>query len=300
MVELAISAITDEFHSDLRKVCEYFSDQDVKYVELRKVLDGNILTIDDNKLGQVKDILNETDTKASCIAGGLLKCVPPSEKPNPGNEKSVGNNWKYNYSLIDRAIEVAKYLDCPYIRCFGYKGKFSVPETSKWSNWQIYKDWTNIFIEMKQKCTKTKKMLVCENEGGLNRSLDHIEKIGKDNCDEAFGMLYDMANVANKYHEEGVLTEQWLNRIAKYFQYVHAKGTRKRFWFIYHTSYINGKGDICRWPQVVKHMRDMKAKDFVSPAPNPLFLSIETHFGSRPRWKYSVQNLKNLKELLEN
>ncbi len=298
MVEMKASVITDEFSLEFDEVCEYLQGQDMEYIELRKVWIGNIVQIDDRTLGDAKDIINDAGLKVSCIAGPLLKCLPPSVNPNPKSKVDYSENWKYNYSLLDRAIEVADLFDTTYIRCFGYNGKWPKKEVSEWDEWEIYQDWSEILKKMKEKLISANKMFVCENEGGLNRSLENMEKIGQDQVDEGFGLLYDMANVANKFGEEGILTDEWLDRLGKYIQYIHAKGTKPKLKG-YATTYVNDEKDICRWPEVLDYFSQRSAEDFIAPAPNPLFLSIETHMGKKNIWEKSEQSLKNLRALLE-
>jgi sugar phosphate isomerase/epimerase len=298
MVDLAISVMTDEFSDDLEKVAEYLVAQGVKYIELRGFWKTNILNVPTETLGRLKDLLKKYDLKVSSISGGLLKCEPPSVNPNPKLSKSISHNWQYNYSFIEPAIKIAQELNAPYIRCFGFHGKFPVPPVNQWDSWQVYKEWKEKITEMKEKAVATEKTFICENEGGLDKSLEHIEKIGQDNCGLGFGILYDTANAANKFGKNGVLTDEWLNRIGKYIQFIHAKGCTQSF-LSRHTDVINGPKDICRWPQMIEYFKNMPASQFVSPAPNPLFLSVETHMGGKDRWNKSAQTLKNLIQLLE-
>jgi sugar phosphate isomerase/epimerase len=299
MVNLAISVMTDEFSEELEKVAEYLASFDVHYIELRGLWRSNVLSMSEEIIARLKDILKTYDLKVSSISGGLLKCLPPSINPNPGDSKSISRNWKYNYSLIEPAIKTAQELNAPYIRCFGFHGAFKVPPVTEWDNWQVYREWREKITEIKTKAAAVGKTFICENEGGLNKSLEHIDRIGADNCGPGFGMLYDMANVANKYGKKGVLTEEWLTRVGKYVQFVHAKGCRQLL-FSRFTSIINGPGDILRWPRVVEYFRNLPASAFAVPAPNPLFFSVETHMGGKNRWQKSAASLKNLIKLIRN
>jgi len=299
MVNLEISVFTDEFSTDFEKVAQYLQSQNVHYVELRGLWKSNILTLPDDEKGKLKDLLKQYDLKVSSISGGLLKCIPPSINPNPKNDKSISNNWNYNYSLIDNALNLAKELDAPFIRCFGFHGKWQIQPTDTWDSWPVYQEWSEKIEELKIKASSLNKTFVCENEGGLDQSMENIERIGKDHCGPGFGILYDMANVANKFGKKGILNDEWLSRIAKYIKFVHAKGCAQTFWSR-HTTFINAPKDICNWPAVVKHFRNMKTTDFVGPAPNPLFLSVETHMSGKNAWNNSVQSLQNLIQLLKN
>ncbi|MBD3350386.1 MAG: TIM barrel protein [Candidatus Lokiarchaeota archaeon] len=300
MTKFAVSAITDEFSKDLNKVCSYLAEQDVEYVELRHVIDGNILTVEDDIIEQAKDILKDNGLKVSCIAGGNLKCIPPSVDPEPTDKKSTSRNWRYNFSLIDRAFDLAEKLDAPYIRCFAFSGRWDVKPIKEWDNWQIFQEWKKIVEKTIAKAIKRGKMVICENDAGFNKSLHQVQEIGKRFAGEGFGMLFDMANTVNKYRGDGILTDEWLNKIGQYFQYIHAKGSKKFLWFR-GTTYVNGKHDITRWPQVLDYLSEMNPDDFVQPAPNPLFLSIETHMGGKKKkWARSARSLRNLQELVEN
>lgn len=290
MVRLAVSVMTDEFSSDIEKVAEYLVSQNVQYVELRGVWKSNIINMNETDLGRLKDILHKFNLKVASISGGLLKAPPPSL-----GSKSSLNDPK----LVDHLIEVAKFLDAPYIRCFGFHGKWPVPPVNEWDSWPIYTEWKTKIADMKSKAAPLGKCFICENEGGLDKSLENMERIGKDNVGPGFGILYDMANVANRYGMQGILTDEWLGRIAKYIKFVHAKGCAQT-WLFRHTDLINGPKDICRWPQVVSYLAKMKPSDFVGPTPDPLIFSVETHMGPKNRWNNSVASLQNLLQLIRN
>ncbi|MFX0103361.1 MAG: sugar phosphate isomerase/epimerase family protein [Candidatus Hodarchaeota archaeon] len=299
MVELKVSAITDEFSLEFDEVCEHLQSLDVEYVELRKVWIGNILQIDDQTAGDAGDIIKDCGLKVSMLAGPLLKCPPPSLNPDPKDPMNYSTNWEYNFTLIDRALELADFYETKYIRCFGFNGHFDLPPVSKWDNFGIYKEWREIVSKLTKKAIEKGKMLVCENEGGLVRVLEQMEIVGKENCGPGFGMIYDTANVANKDGKKGILTEEWLPRFAPCIQYVHAKGCCENpLGMGRRTCLVNGKGDICRWPRLVEYFHNMKAADFIAPAPEPLFLSIETHMGKKNMWENSTKSLKNLQALL--
>lgn len=299
MVNLEISVFSDEFSLDFEKVAQYLQTQNVHYVELRGLWKSNILTLPDDERGKLKDLLKQYDLKVSSISGGLLKCTPPTFAPNPPNNKSISANWKYNYSLVENALNIAKELDAPFIRCFGFHGHWKIEPMEKWGSWSVYQEWSEKIKELKSKAAAMNKTFVCENEGGLDQSLGNIERIGKDHCAPGFGILFDMANVANKFGKNGILTDEWLGRIAKYIKFVHAKGCAQNF-LSRHTTFVNAPKDICNWPAVVKYFRNMKFSEFIGPAPNPLFLSIETHMGGKNAWNNSVQSLQNLIQILKN
>ena len=298
MVEVKASAITDEFSSEFDKACEHLQSRDVDHVELRNVLTGNILQIDDRATGHAKDILNECGLKVSALATPLMKCLPPSINPEPLNSTDYNENWRYNYSLFDRALELADFFDTRYIRCFGYKGKFPVPPVSEWASFHVFTEWSEVVSDYSARAAARGKMLVCENEGGLVAVLDQMEHVGSRLCGPGFGLLYDTANVARKEGENGVLTEEWLPRLAPCIQYVHAKGCKATPLGGRKTCLVNGPGDMCRWPRLVEYFRAITTSDFVAPAPNPLFFSIETHMGKRNRLKHSDASLRNLQALL--
>jgi sugar phosphate isomerase/epimerase len=300
MVKLDISVMMDEFSPDLEKVAAYLQQEEVHYVELRGVWKTNILNADVPTINRIKEILQRYDLKVSSISGGLLKCIPPSLNPSPPTTLDMFRNWKYNFSLIDHAIEVATSLKAPYIRCFGFHGFKTTQPLIQWEDWAIYNEWSQKIEEMKAKVKDANITWICENEGGLVKSLEEIEWIGQHHCGAGFGMLYDMANVANRYGSKGVLTDLWLPRIAKFIQFIHAKGCQQK-WLGRHTSYINGPKDICRWPQVVAYFQDMHPSSFITPTPQPLLFSVETHMHSKNlanRWENSTQCLQNLRQLI--
>ncbi|MBD3185572.1 transposase, partial [Candidatus Bathyarchaeota archaeon] len=299
MVDLELSAITDEFSLEFDEVCEHLQDLDVGYVELRKVWVGNILEIDDRTVGDAKDILDDAGLKVASLAGPLLKVIPPSIASKPLEPTNYSKNWKYNYSLFNRALELASTFKTRYIRCFGYNGSFNVPPVEQWDSFKVYQDWAEVVDRFASQAAEQGKMLICENEGGLNKHLHQMEFIGKRHCGPGFGLLYDTANVAIKDGESGILTESWLPKIAPCIQYVHAKGCQEKNLGGRTTCLVNGKKDICRWPRLVEYFSAMEPGDFIDPPPKPLFLSIETHMGKKNRWENSTASLKNLQALLK-
>ncbi|MHC1592218.1 MAG: sugar phosphate isomerase/epimerase family protein [Candidatus Helarchaeales archaeon] len=298
MVELKISVLTDEFSNEFDAVCEHLQQLDFEYVELRNIWVGNVLVISDMLIEGAKEVLNECGLKVSALAGPLLKVLPPSLNPEPKEEFNYSENWKYNISLFDRALELAKLFDTKYIRIFGFNGEFHVPPVEQWNNFDIYLEWKNIVDDLAKKAANENKMLICENEGGLVKVLEQMVFIGKKHCGPGFGMLYDTANVANKMGMKGILTEEWLEKFAPCIQYVHAKGCKKSPSGSIMTCLVNDDGDICRWPRLVNYFKSMSPDDFIAPAPEPLFLSIETHMGKENQWENSTASLKNLQALV--
>lgn len=303
MVDLEVSCIPDEFSPEFDEVCEYLQEQNVKYVELRKVWIGNVCEVDRRTLEDAKDILNDCGLKVSSIAGPLLKCTPPSANPDPKEQTDYSKNWKYNYSKFEHILDTADFFDAPYIRVFAYRGEnddeypWNIPPIDQWDSWQIYKDWSETVSEFKETAAERGIMLVCENDSGFNRSLGQILKIGAEHTGEGFGMLFDTGNIA--LHERpGILTDEALDKVGKYVQYVHAKGVKEDSNGNRRITIVNSPDGIARWPDIVRHFRTMSADNFIAPPPDPLFLSIETHMGKENIWENSAQSLKNLMDLV--
>jgi sugar phosphate isomerase/epimerase len=261
-------------------------------------LEKNFVHHTNEKIDESIEILKKNGLKVSSLAGGLMKCLPPSENPEPTEKTSVYRNWKNNFSLFPRMLELAEKYETRYIRCFGFHGPWNVPPVNQWKDWNIYQEWTETLNNFKEQARKKGKMLICENEGGLDKSLEHIGYLGKNHADDGFGMIYDMANVANKYGLNGVLNQEKLRELSPYIQFIHAKGSKRSLFGKYHTTLVNAKGDICNWPEVVAFFKDMKPEAWKTTPPDPLFLSIETHAGPRKRWEKSSTSLKNLQNLL--
>jgi sugar phosphate isomerase/epimerase len=298
MVDLALSIITDEYSDEFDEVCEHLQSKDVQYVELRNVWMGNIIEISDEFVGDSLDIIKDAGLKVSCLATPLLKCLPPSVNPQPKNKTDYTENWAYNFSKIDRAIELAKKYQCKYIRVFGFQGKWPIREIKDWNTWEIYKEWQTALNQMKAKVAAHEMILVCENESGLVASLEQIEKVGHENCDNNFGMLFDTANVAIHYGQNGVLTDEWLRRLGKYIKYIHAKGCIQ-YGTEYQAAPVNTEGCIIRWPAILKYFRELPTSAYAKTgtAPNPLFVSVETHMGKENKWANTDRSLKNLQQL---
>jgi sugar phosphate isomerase/epimerase len=297
MVNIEVSVITDEFSEEFDEVCEYLQQNEVKYIEIRNVWMANVIEMNDDFFRDSSDIIKDCGLKVSCIAGPLLKCIPPTGNPNPGDKRDYTNNWKYNFEKIDRAVELAEKYDAKYIRVFGFQGKWPVKGVDDWADWSIYKEWTDAINMMKKKAAAKNKILVCENESGICSSLEQIARLGKDHCDDQFGILFDTANAINTWGKFGILEDECLDILGKYIKYIHAKGckfTDKGT----QTCLVNEPDCACRWPEIVAYFKNMSSSDFIGAGPDPLFMSIETHMDKKKKWENSAQSLKNLQALL--
>jgi sugar phosphate isomerase/epimerase len=300
MVRLELTAITDEFSQEFDEVCEYLASQDFHYVELRQVWLGNIVEIDDTVVGDAKDILESNGLKVASLGGPLLKCNPPTLNPNPKSEANYTTNWEYNMSKIDRLLDLAKIFDCKHIRIFGYQGKFETPPVKDWDTWSIWHEWLDATKTLKQKLHNTQKMLIAENDSGLLTSLDEIVKVAESVTSPELGLLLDPGNIAKIYGSQGIISPKWLAQYGPYVQYIHAKDVHEPSPGKFEYTVPNAPDGMCGWKQIIDWFKMADPSIFKYSAPDPLFISIETHMGKQNTWENSKKSMENLKKLIQN
>jgi sugar phosphate isomerase/epimerase len=106
-----LSGFADEISDDLHTQLDVLARLDVGYLELRGVWGKNVLALSDNEVEVVRRTLAERDIKVSAIGSPIGKI-------------GIDDPFEPHLQDFQRAIQVAKALDCRYIRIFS----FFVPE----------------------------------------------------------------------------------------------------------------------------------------------------------------------------
>ncbi|MEN6480163.1 MAG: TIM barrel protein [Anaerolineales bacterium] len=106
-----LSGFADEISDQLDVQLEVLGQLDIRYLELRGVWGKNVLDLDDVELARIKDDLAAAGIGVSAIGSPIGKI-------------DIDAPMAPHLEAFDRALQVAEYLDCPYIRLFS----FFVPE----------------------------------------------------------------------------------------------------------------------------------------------------------------------------
>ena len=106
-----LSGFADEISPILAMQLDVFEELEIGYLELRGVWDKNVLKLSDDEAGKVKSELEKRDMKVSAIGSPIGKI-------------KIDDPFEPHLDQLRRAIELAEYFECEYIRTFS----FFVPE----------------------------------------------------------------------------------------------------------------------------------------------------------------------------
>ncbi len=106
-----LSGFADEISPDLNEQLDALQRLNIHYLELRGVWGKNVLALDDREIKTIKAELKKRGIKVSAIGSPIGKI-------------KIDDPFGPHLKDFRRAIDVAEYLDCPYIRIFS----FFVPE----------------------------------------------------------------------------------------------------------------------------------------------------------------------------
>ena len=121
----AISVLTDEISQDFGHACEVASREfGLGYVELRAMHGKNIMNWEANDIAEVKKVLDKFGLKVSEMASPVFKTDWPGAPKSPFSPKNpqFGADFTYQQQdeLLDRAIDLAKTFNTPYVRIFDF------------------------------------------------------------------------------------------------------------------------------------------------------------------------------------
>lgn len=106
-----LSGFVDEIDDDFAVQCQVAAGLGLKYVEVRSAWGINILDLDDDQLGRVRELLADHDLRVSSIGSPIGKI-------------KISDDFVPHLARMRHAVEVAKRLEAPYLRLFS----FFIPE----------------------------------------------------------------------------------------------------------------------------------------------------------------------------
>ena len=120
-----LSVLTDEISQDFGHACEIASREfGLEYVELRGMHGKNVMKWDATDVAEARRILEQFKLRVSEIASPIFKTDWPGapksrfspKKPEFGADFTVDQQNE----LLDRAVELAKAFNTPYVRIFDF------------------------------------------------------------------------------------------------------------------------------------------------------------------------------------
>jgi L-ribulose-5-phosphate 3-epimerase len=120
-----LSILTDEISQDFGHACEVAAREfDLGYVELRAMHNKNIMTWDANDVAEARSVLERFKLRVSELATPIFKTDWPGAPKSPFSPKKpeFGADFtvEQQNELLDRAVELTKAFNTPYVRIFDF------------------------------------------------------------------------------------------------------------------------------------------------------------------------------------
>ena len=125
MAAFIVSVLTDEISQDFGHACEIAAREfGLGHVELRAMHNKNVMNWDAKDVGEARSILERFQLRVSEIASPVFKTDWPGAPKSPFSPKKpeFGADFTYEQQdeLLERAMELAKAFNTPYIRVFDF------------------------------------------------------------------------------------------------------------------------------------------------------------------------------------
>jgi len=102
-----ISAFADEIDADPKVQLSTLRGEQIKYIELRGAWGINVMNLSDAQCRELKSMFDGEGFKVSCIA-------------SPIGKVRLDENWDEHFDLFEKAVDLAEFFGCQYIRIFSY------------------------------------------------------------------------------------------------------------------------------------------------------------------------------------
>src|SRR5579884_2274098 len=114
-----LSAFADEISPDPQEQIDVLRSCGVRHIELRSILNTNVLDLTDLQVSELKSLLDRNSFRLSAIGSpiGKIKIDQPFEP---------------HLKRFERALELCKVFDTPNIRVFSYYK----PDDGPWDTWR--------------------------------------------------------------------------------------------------------------------------------------------------------------------
>ena len=194
-----ISGFADELDRDFDKQMSTWHDMGLKYFELRSAWGINVMQLSDEQIKKIKDISDSYGIKVSCIGSPIGKTY-------------IEDDFSYELNRLDRAIFLAKYFDCHFVRVFSF-----------YSHSNILQQKEEVFRRLKKMAEIAKEkdiILLHENEHAIYGELSlQSREIAKELNSPNFGLVFDPANYSVA-GEDVIVAEKNMH---DYITYIHVK-----------------------------------------------------------------------------
>lgn len=104
---IRLSAFADEISADLQEQIDVLHSEHIAFLDLRSVWGINVLDLDDQRLQQIKQVLDEQGIGVAAIGSPVGK-VP------------IDSPFNVQMKRFERALQIAKFMQTSYIRIFSF------------------------------------------------------------------------------------------------------------------------------------------------------------------------------------
>ena len=258
---MRLSVITDEISQNLGHALDVMAEYGCKDAELRNIYDKYIVDADEEMLARAEAEIKRTGMKVCCIDTPFFKCDLDAAGENTAAGATHGaetRNLDDQMMLLQRAIDLCKRFDTPYIRIFSF-----------WKRGQLTPDIedriADALVQPAEVAARAGVVLLLENEhacylGTGKETARVIEKVGS----PALKMVWDPGNAFMA--GEQPFPSGW-EAAKAHVDHIHIKDARvtdegKLEWTVV------GKGEI----DYVGHFRALKEAGYTG------VLALETHY----------------------
>ena len=125
MATFTLSVLTDEISQDFGHACEVAAREfSLGYVELRAMHGKNIMNWDAHDVADARTVLERFKLRVSEVATPVFKTDWPDAPKSPFSPKKPEFGADFTFAqqdeLLERAIELAKAFNTPYVRVFDF------------------------------------------------------------------------------------------------------------------------------------------------------------------------------------
>jgi len=240
---MIISACSDEISTDLAVALDVLESEQIKHVDLRGIWDGNVIALSDEQATQARQLIQKRGFTLTAIS-------------TPVGKTKITDDFAPELARFRRAVELARYLEAPYIRVFSF---YASDEEAK-------HQWPEALHRLRQLCEIAQPYgitLAHENEEGGFVAWRPEECLALHQALPAnFRALFEPCSFTVVGYDP---YEDALPLLRDYIAYLHVRDTRRGS-----TQYgVAGEGDV-RWRDI---LADLRQHQFAG------YLTLEPHLG---------------------
>src|SRR5918994_3174511 len=118
---MRLCLITDEISQDLAHALDVCEAEEVSTIELRAVHEANVVSHNDDRLEEIKTMIDDRGFRVGAIASPFLKCHLHGDGDSQGaTHFAVPASREEQWDTLERSFEVARLFEAPLVRSFSF------------------------------------------------------------------------------------------------------------------------------------------------------------------------------------